>query len=132
MADYYETLGAILRNQLGTQPNLFSQTTERNAKGSSSAAHTANQHHTTEGAYKTAVRVPVPQALVEDFAILQVLPGVPLFDCKQARNHLLKKYHPDFAPDEKAQQEAAAIVRRINRSYKKIETWFLTGSIADE
>ena len=132
MADYYETLGAILRNQLGTQPNLFSQAAEHKAKSSSSAAHTANQHHTAGEAYKTTVRVPVPQALVEDFAILQVLPGVPLFDCKQARNHLLKKYHPDFAPDEKAQQEAAAVVRRINRSYKKIETWFLTGSIADE
>ncbi|MGP1529296.1 MAG: J domain-containing protein [Treponema sp.] len=132
MADYYETLGAILRNQLGTQPELFSQAAERKTKASSSTARTAHPYHTTVEAGETAVRVPVPQALVEDFAILQVLPGVPLFYCKQARNHLLKKYHPDFAPDEKAQQEAAAIVRRINRSYKKIETWFLTGSIADE
>ena len=30
-----------------------------------------------------------------------------------------------------ARQEAAAIVRRINQSYKRIELWFSTGKVQD-
>ena len=80
--------------------------------------------------------MPVPAALVEDFAVLQVLPGVPLDYCKKAWKHLLKKYHPDVIAEETSQQEtaqqkAAAVVRRINRSYKRIEIWFLTGKVRD-
>ena len=75
------------------------------------------------------IRVPVPDALTEDFAVLQVLPGVPLDYCKKAWKHLLKKYHPDVIAEESARQQAASIVRRINRSYKRIEIWFSTGKV---
>ena len=63
---------------------------------------------------------------------------------KKAWKHLLKKYHPDLIAGGISQQEAqknvpqgivqedfAAIIRRINRSYKRIEVWFLTGKIRD-
>jgi len=41
----------------------------------------------------------------------------------------LKKYHPDVIAEESARQQAASIVRRINRSYKRIEIWFSTGKV---
>ena len=72
-------------------------------------------------------RVPVPNELIEDFAILNVLPGVPLEDCKHAWKVLLKRVHPDVS---NSQGEATSdTVIRLNNSYRRIETWFNTGKI---
>lgn len=132
-ADYYDTIGSILRDRLGTDADPFEQAVESRQGRYRSAGNKIERRVPKERTYKEPEpkRVSVPQALLEDFAILQVLPGMPLVYCKQAWKHLLKKYHPDLMPDEAKQHEAAAIIRRINRSYKRIEIWFLTGKVQD-
>ena len=152
MSDYYETLGSLLRDRLGTDDDPFEQALEgRNGKyrsaGNKLERRVCNkkEYNDSETEQKAEpVRIPVPDALREDFAVLHVLPGVPLDYCKKAWKHLLKKYHPDLIAGGISQQEAqknvpqgivqedfAAIIRRINRSYKRIEVWFLTGKIRD-
>ena len=142
MSDYYETLGSLLRDRLGTDDDPFEQAVEGRQGKYRSAGNKIERRIPKKRTYKEPeqktepIRVPVPAALVEDFAVLQVLPGVPLDYCKKAWKHLLKKYHPDVIAEETSQQEtaqqkAAAVVRRINRSYKRIEIWFLTGKVRD-
>ncbi|MGP1445235.1 MAG: J domain-containing protein [Treponema sp.] len=156
MHDYYETLGSLLRDRLGTDDDPFVRATEERqgkyrAAGNkierrvprqfSAAADEQEKQEEPE----EPVRVPVPAALAEDFAVLHVLPGMPLSYCKKAWKLLLKKYHPDLMRDdsvlhtapnqsnlqERTSEEAAAIVRRINQSYKRIEIWFSTGKVRD-
>lgn len=135
MSDYYEVLGSILRDKLELDENLFAGAVQKQG----------GIDHTTVGQYEgkkwiykngeqklQSVRVAVPDTLVEDFAVLQVLPGVSLEYCKKSWKHLLKKYHPDLIAEESAREEAAAIIRRINRAYKRIERWFLTGKISND
>jgi len=133
MNDYYETLGSLLRDRLGTDDDPFEQALGGRQGKYRSAGNKIERRVPKKQSYEEAapVRVPVPAALTEDFAVLQVLPGVPLDYCKRAWKHLLKKYHPDFITGETAQREAAEIIRRINRSYKRIELWFSTGKVQD-
>ena len=136
MSDYYETLGSLLRDRLGTDDDPFEQAVEGRQGKYRCAGNKIERRVPKKGTYKEPeqkvepIRVPVPDALTEDFAVLQVLPGVPLDYCK-AWKHLLKKYHPDVITEASAQQQAASIVRRINRSYKRIEIWFSTGKVQD-
>lgn len=138
MSDYYEILGSILRDKLGLDDNLFKYTAQKQDRIDRTAQYTVGQYEGKKGIHKNgeqnfeSVRVPVPDTLVEDFAVLQVLPGVSLEYCKKSWKHLLKKYHPDFITEESARQEAAAIIRRINRAYKRIAQWFLTGKIQND
>ena len=153
MPDYYETLGSLLRDRLGTDEDPFEKAVEtrqgkyRSAGNKLERRAPPKQQYDVDEPEKKAepVRVPVPPALIEDFAVLHVLPGVPLDYCKKAWKQLLKRYHPDFIAGATAQQntalhhdhqslaqeEAASIVRRINRSYKRIEIWFSTGKIQE-
>jgi|GEM_PF-245114 dnaJ domain protein len=154
MHDYYETLGSLLRDRLGTDEDPFARAAEKRqgkyrVAGNKIERRVPQQRQDTDKnqePYEEPVRVPVPAALAEDFAVLHVLPGMPLSYCKKAWKQLLKKYHPDVmsgsnsAPltepcksdsPEIARQEAAAIVRRINQSYKRIELWFSTGKVQD-
>lgn len=153
MHDYYETLGSLLRDRLGTDDDPFVQATEER-QGKYRAAGNKIERRVPRQLSAAAdeqekqeepVRVPVPAALAEDFAVLHVLPGMPLSYCKKAWKLLLKKYHPDLMRDdsvlhtapnqsnlqERTSEEAAAIVRRINQSYKRIEIWFSTGKVRD-
>ena len=137
MSDYYETLGSLLRDRLGTDDDPFEQAVGGRQGKYRCAGNKIERRVPKKGTYKEPeqkvepIRVPVPDALTEDFAVLQVLPGVPLDYCKEAWKHLLKKYHPDVITEASAQQQAASIVRRINRSYKRIEIWFSTGKVQD-
>ena len=134
MSDYYDTLGTILRDKLGTGEDPFAHTGERRQKNYRPEAHKKERRtpfRQEVDPNTEPIRVPTPAALAEDFAVLHVLPGMPLDDCKRAWKQLLKKYHPDFIPDTEEQQKAASVVRRINRSYKRIETWFSTGKVQD-
>ena len=149
MSDYYETIGSLLRDRLGTDDDPFERAVEERQGKYRSAGNKIERRVPKKRIYKEAepavktepVRVPVPAVLTEDFAVLHVLPGVPLDYCKKAWKQLLKQYHPDHITadaalqddlqQESAQEKAAAIVRRINRSYKRIEVWFLTGKVRD-
>lgn len=75
--------------------------------------------------------VPVPKDLVEDFAVLQLLPGSSVNLCKNSWRRLLKKFHPDTITTKKSitADEAAQVVRRVNNAYKRIEHWYETGTI---
>lgn len=134
MSDYYDTLGRILRDRLGTDDDPFDQALHgRQGKYRNAANKIGKRSPQIEPVFEEAsepVRVPIPPALAEDFAVLHLLPGMPLADCKQSWKRLLKKYHPDL--NERPQEEADSIVRRLNRSYRRIESWFQTGSIAED
>ena len=130
MSDYYETLGSLLRDRLGTDDDPFEQAIEGRQGKYRSAGNKIERRIPKKRTYKE------PEQKTEPIRVLQVLPGVPLDYCKKAWKHLLKKYHPDVIAEETSQQEtaqqkAAAVVRRINRSYKRIEIWFLTGKVRD-
>lgn len=123
--DFYDKIGTILRTSLDNDEDPFK-------------SH--DRHH---GTYRKAAgkmerrpppkidtsikRVATPPELSEDFAVLKLLPGMPLDECKQAWKRLIKTYHPDVAK----QNESAAVIRRINHAYKRIKTWFETGSLID-
>ena len=128
MSDYYETLGSLLRDRLGTDEDPFEQAVEGRQGRYRSAGNKIERRVPKKRTYKEPerkvepIRVPVPDVLTEDFAVDY---------CKKAWKHLLKKYHPDVIAEESARQQAASIVRRINRSYKRIEIWFSTGKVQD-
>ncbi|MGP1594064.1 MAG: J domain-containing protein [Treponema sp.] len=133
MHDYYDTLGCILRDRLDTDDDPFLQALEKKQGKYRTAANKIERRIPTEVSHTDEpVRVPVPDNLIEDFAVLQLLPGMPLDYCKQSWKRLLKKYHPDIAAERHTESEAADIVRRITRSYRRIESWFNTGKIADD
>ena len=119
--DFYETIGRILGDSFSNDRDPFDMADKR--------ASTRRTIRRNENNIKKEVnsRVPVPNELIEDFAILNVLPGVPLEDCKHAWKVLLKRLHPDVSDVNGG--GTSDIVIRINNSYRRIETWFNTGKI---
>ncbi len=118
--DFYETIGRILSDSFSNDRDPFDMADKRK-----STRRTISKEK-SEAYIKKEIprRVPVPNELIEDFAILNVLPGVPLEDCKHAWKVLLKRLHPDVSDD-----ATSDTVIRINNSYRRIETWFNTGKI---
>lgn len=121
--DFYETIGRILSDSFSNDRDPFDMADKR-----ASTRRTIRRNE-TENSVKKEVsrRIPVPNELIEDFAILNVLPGVPLEDCKHAWKVLLKKLHPDVSSI--TEGGTSDLVIRINNSYRRIETWFNTGKI---
>ena len=121
--DFYETIGRILSDSFSNDRDPFDMADKR-----TSTRRTIRRNETENNIKKeVSRRVPVPNELIEDFAILNVLPGVPLEDCKHAWKVLLKRVHPDVS---NSQGEATSdTVIRLNNSYRRIETWFNTGKI---
>lgn len=121
--DFYETIGRILSDSFSNDRDPFDVADKRK-----SSRRTIRRDENEVNIKKEVNRrVPVPNELIEDFAILNVLPGVPLEDCKHAWKVLLKRVHPDVS---NSQGEATSdIVIRLNNSYRRIETWFNTGKI---
>ena len=121
--DFYETIGRILSDSFSNDRDPFDVVDKR-----ASTRRTIRRNEDEDSIKKeVSRRVPVPNELIEDFAILNVLPGVPLEDCKHAWKVLLKRLHPDvFSVTEGGTSD---LVIRINNSYRRIETWFNTGKI---
>lgn len=121
--DFYETIGRILSDSFSNDRDPFDMADRRK-----STRRTIRRDENEVNIKKEVNRrVPVPNELIEDFAILNVLPGVPLEDCKHAWKVLLKRVHPDVS---NSQGEATSdTVIRLNNSYRRIETWFNTGKI---
>ena len=119
--DFYETIGRILSDSFSNDRDPFDMADKRTS--------TRRTIRRNENNIKKEVnrRVPVPNELIEDFAILNVLPGVPLEDCKHAWKVLLKRLHPDVSSV--TEGGTSDLVIRINNSYRRIETWFNTGKI---
>lgn len=131
--NYYNKLGSVLRDALSSDEDPFEASVK--PKGRYRTIGGRMERRPAPEINKETQRVPVPPELVEDFAILNVLPGVPLEDCKKAWKHLVKKHHPDLSNAQNADIDVElqnSVVRRINNSYKKIETWFKTGKILDD
>ncbi len=131
--NYYDKLGFLLRDALASDDDPFEAA--RRPKGKYRTIAGRMERRPPPEIDKSVKRIAVPPELVEDFAILNVLPGVPLEDCKKAWKHLVKKHHPDLAHNNKIPvngQDENAVIRRINNSYKKIETWFTTGKLLTE
>ena len=121
--DFYETIGRILSDSFSNDRDPFDIADKR--------VNTRRTIRRNENNIKKEVnrRIPVPNELIEDFAILNVLPGVPLEDCKHAWKVLLKKLHPDVSSI--TEGGTSDLVIRINNSYRRIETWFNTGKIIE-
>ena len=119
--DFYETIGRILSDSFSNDRDPFDMADKRT---STRRTIRRNENNIKKEANR---RVPVPNELIEDFAILNVLPGVPLEDCKHAWKVLLKKLHPDVSNVNG--DGTSDLVIRINNSYRRIETWFNTGKI---
>ncbi len=135
MADknYYENMGNILSDALSSDEDPFKQGLRSKGKYRKIAGRM--ERRPPPKINKEVERVPVPPELVEDFAILNVLPGVPLEDCKRAWKNLVKKHHPDLTTAQNNDvdiEKQNSVIRRINNSYKKIETWFKTGKILNQ
>ncbi len=131
--NYYDKIGSVLRDALSSDEDPFEANTKN--KGRYRKIGGRMERRPPPIINKEIERVPVPPELVEDFAILNVLPGVPLEECKRAWKHLIKKHHPDLKETQKNKVdigEQNKIIRRINNSYRKIETWFKTGNILEE
>ena len=121
--DFYETIGRILSDSFSNDRDPFDMADKRK-----STRRTIIRNENEDNPRKEINRrIPVPNELIEDFAILNVLPGVPLEDCKHAWKVLLKKLHPDVSNVNGG--GTSDLVIRINNSYRRIETWFNTGKI---
>lgn len=121
--DFYETIGRILSDSFSNDRDPFDMADKRK-----STRRTIRRNEDEDSIKKELNRrVPVPNELIEDFAILNVLPGVPLEDCKHAWKVLLKRLHPDVSSV--TEDGTSDLVIRINNSYRRIETWFNTGKI---
>ena len=121
--DFYETIGRILSDSFSNDRDPFDvadkrKSTRRTIRRNENEANIKKEENR---------RVPVPNELIEDFAILNVLPGVSLEDCKHAWKVLLKRVHPDVS-DSQGETTSDTVIR-INNSYRRIETWFNTGKI---
>lgn len=128
--NYYNKIGSILHDVLASDEDPFA--TENKEKGRYRKTQIDIERRPPPKINKEQKRIPVPPELIEDFAILNVLPGVPLEDCKKAWKHLLKKHHPDLANTENEKIEANKIIYRINNSFRKIDMWFKEGRILTE
>ena len=121
--DFYETIGRILSDSFSNDRDPFDMADKRTAR-----RRTIRRNENEDNPRKEINRrIPVPNELIEDFAILNVLPGVPLEDCKHAWKVLLKRLHPDVSSV--TEGGTSDLVIRINNSYRRIETWFNTGKI---
>ena len=129
--NYYNDMGNILRDALTSDEDPFEAAAQR-SNGRYRTMGGRMERRPPPKVDKEAIRVPVPPELVEDFAVLNVLSGVPLDECKRSWKRLIKKHHPDVQSSPAKQSEANVIIRRINNSYRKIETWFKTGKILSE
>ncbi len=132
-SNYYDKMGSVLRDALSSDEDPFEASLR--PKGRYRKIGGRMERRPPPEINKEVERVPVPPELVEDFAILNVLPGVPLEDCKKAWKHLVKKHHPDLSGAQNKSVDIAqqnSVIRRINNSYKRIETWFKTGKILDK
>ncbi|MGP1438854.1 MAG: J domain-containing protein [Treponema sp.] len=121
--DFYETIGRILSDSFSNDRDPFDVANKRTSVRRTIRRNENETNIETE----MSNRVAVPNELIEDFAILNVLPGVPLEDCKHAWKVLLKRVHPDVS--EVNGEKTSDLVIRINNSYRRIETWFNTGKI---
>lgn len=143
--NYYSTIGEFLNKNLSAEEDPFvklkSNTRSRYRRMGNVMEHRPPPkiHDKRENTGEQEKRepeklVPVPQDLVEDFAVLQLLPGSSLSLCKNSWRRLLKKFHPDTVTIKKnlTVEEAANVVRRINKSYRRIEHWYETGKILSE
>ena len=126
MSDYYETIGRILASSFSSEIDPFEVANKKNASRRKSFSSKEDIECSTDNFKSFSKeqnvnrRVPVPSYLLEDFAILNVLPGVGLEECKSAWKVLLKKYHPDLSDENKTSD----VVIRLNASYRRIEQWF--------
>ncbi len=131
--NYYDKLGSILSDALSSDEDPFKASLRSKGKYRKIAGRM--ERRPAPKVNKELKRIAVPPELVEDFAVLNVLPGVPLEDCKRAWKNLVKKYHPDLNSTQNERidiEQQNSVIRRINNSYKKIETWFKTGKILEE
>ncbi|PIE98240.1 MAG: molecular chaperone DnaJ [Treponema sp.] len=129
--DYYDTIGAFLEANLSSEEDPFAKyETPRRTKYRQTRQRI--ERRPPPDIPDEDRRVVVPKALVEDFAVLNLLPGEALSLCKKSWKRLLKKYHPDTGSFEISEAEAAGIVRRINKSFRKIEHWYETGKILND
>ncbi len=125
--NYYNNIGNLLRDALTSDEDPFEAALQNKGKYRKTVSRMERRPPPKINTEKK--RVPVPPELTEDFAVLNVLPGVPLEDCKKAWKHLIKKYHPDVVKTMNEQFNANEIICRINNAYRKIEVWFTTGKI---
>lgn len=121
--DFYETIGRILSDSFSNDRDPFDIADKR----TSTRRTIIRNENEVKSKREENRRVAVPNELIEDFAILNVLPGVPLEDCKHAWKLLLKRVHPDVS-DFHGDATSDTVIR-INNSYRRIETWFNTGKI---
>ncbi len=126
--NFYDTIGTILRTSLDNDEDPF-EASERE-QGKYRKAGGTMERRSPPKVDTSIQRVEVPPEIIEDFAVLKLLPGMPLSECKAAWKRLLKRHHPD-TDTERPDSESAVIVRRINHSYTRIKTWFETGKIID-
>lgn len=127
--NYYKSIGDILRDSFNRDEDPFEKCGEPKTYRTMGGIMEKRKPPKINTEEK---RVPVPPELIEDFTILNVLPGTSLKECKQAWKRLLKKQHPDTVQNRSGQFSAEDIVIRINNSYKRIEKWFNTGSILSQ
>ncbi|AGT43404.1 J domain-containing protein [Treponema pedis] len=128
--NYYDEMGSILRDALTSDEDPFEAALRPKGKYRKTASRMERRPPPKINTEKK--RIPVPPELIEDFAVLNVLPGVPLEDCKKAWKHLIKKHHPDIAQKTDNKFDTNEIICRINNAYRKIEVWFTTGKILTE
>ena len=144
--NYYATIGEFLNKNLSSEDDPFemlkSNTRSRYTRLGNVMEHREppkinnnSDDNNVEQKYHDKAKeeklVPVPQVLVEDFAVLQLLPGSSLTLCKNSWRRLLKKFHPDTVTIKKSitVEDAADVVRRLNKAYRRIEYWYETGKI---
>lgn len=140
--NYYSQLGEYLRKNLSSEEDPFADLNkgrtkyrrignriERRPPPESVSVYTDDEK---DNEWREKL-VAVPDALVEDFAVLQLRPGSPLAWCKDSWRRLLKKFHPDTITTAKniTAEEAADVVRRLNNAYRRIEHWYKTGKVLD-
>lgn len=141
--DYYSAIGEFLNKNLTAEEDPFEQVKSRSSSRYRKMGNVMERRpapkinyedkKNNDDGYKHPEEklIPVPKDLVEDFAILQLLPGSSLDLCKSSWRRLLKKFHPDTVSNKKniTVEEAATVFRRVNNAYKRIEYWFDTGKI---
>ncbi|MBQ7612085.1 MAG: J domain-containing protein [Spirochaetaceae bacterium] len=137
--DYYSGIGEFLKKNLIAEEDPFEFQTKRrpryrqlgNVFERRPSPSIKYEEKSEEGFEQ--VLVPVPDNLIEDFAVLQLRPGSSLQLCKDSWRRLLKKFHPDTVTTKKSitLEEASQVVRRVNRAYKRISYWYETGLILE-
>lgn len=128
MQGFYDRLGNIIRDRLDSDEDPFDTWDENSGKNRQ--AGNTTERKTPPRKSSGQIRIRVPDALMEDFRNLGVLPGVSLETCKAAWKKLLKEYHPDTnrkKPSELFQYTQISI--KITNSYQKIFHWYKTGML---